>query len=387
METVKFAVQDEALVADPETGALLLVVVESIDGDSYTVRVLAESGEDKVPTDRILTVTEADLVAVEEKEVEIEISVEEEEEEDIDLTELETEEPEADLEKFMMDEPAEEPSPAEPTAPEADPLALNGFVEYQSAAGKVVAKIVDVVTEGEVEIENGEKLSASADKPVYKLEIYEPADDESGLVASGIMACQYGDVLKACAEPKIGTMKRLPRFVAKLKKAEVSVDEESATGYVKGYLSIFDNVDLGGDVVKYGAFSRTLTHKGGKTVFMLDHGWKTLEVLGALYLEEDEKGLKLDGHINLKTSQGRDAFETIKFQAEHGIPLGASIGYDPKQFVANKTGGYDLTEVELWEGSVTPFPMNQEALITEASKRFNRAARAKRAHLYQLAKM
>ncbi len=264
-----------------------------------------------------------------------------------------------------------------------DGFKLGDFVEYESAGGRVVGKVTDILLEGE-HGPDGMKLMASEDEPVVEVEVYEEGTD--GMAPSGIMTYRRMAELKMCDEPKMGMPKHLPRFVGKLKKAEIEEDTEKRVGIVKGYLSIFDNVDLGGDVVKMGAFKRTLDHKGGKIVFMADHGYRTDEVLGVLLLEEDEKGLKMEGRVNLKTDQGRNAWETMKFQAEEGVPLGASIGYELRKYAANATGGYDITEAELWEGSVTPFPMNTAALITEATKRYNRAERAKRARLYQALK-
>jgi len=275
-----------------------------------------------------------------------------------------------------------ENEPAEKT----DGFGLGDFVEYESEGGHVVGKIVDILEPvGAVDEETGiEDLNFDPKTvaSIYKIEVYEKQED--GYVPSGIMVEQEAEALKVCDVPKMGVMKRLPRFVGKMKKAEVT--EESGIGIVKGYLSVFGNVDLGGDVVKAGAFKRSLDHMGGKTVFMADHGYKTNEVLGVLELEEDERGLKMTGKINLKTDQGRNAFETIKFQTENGVPIGASIGYEPVKYNRNNEGGYDLEEVKLAEGSVTPFPMNKEAIITEATKRYNRANREKRAKLFQTLK-
>jgi HK97 family phage prohead protease len=341
-------------------GETLSGVIEAINGEVYTVRVYAIAGDEMVATDRVLELGLSDL-----EKFSIEIENEEMEDDDLEeeatelekmLAEIDAEEEEALKELFGDDEKKPEP--------EAQPIAVDSFVEYESEGGKVVGKVTEVLPEG------------------FKIEVYEEQAD--GFIASGIMVEQPETALKLCDAPKMGSMKRLPRFADRLKKAEVSEDAE--VGTVKGYLSIFDNVDLGGDVVKQGAFKRTLEAKGGKTVFMLDHGYKTSEVLGVIELEEDLKGLKMTGKINLKTSQGRDAFETIKFQTENGVPIGASIGYEPVKYGRNSEGGYDLQEVKLYEGSVTPFPMNTEAMITEASKRFNRVNREKRAKLYQTLK-
>jgi HK97 family phage prohead protease len=364
---MKYQINDEILFTEGD--ALLLGVIEGISDDRYSVRVLAETGDGYTAlTDRVVTLTEAELM-----------DIDADSDEDVVIDEFmnEADDEAKAIDEFVFGEDNEEVEEIEEA--EKAGFGLDSFVEYDSAGGKVVGKVVDIIEEGDVEVENEEAKTATTDKPVYKLEVYEMSSD--GMMPSGIMTYQYGDDLKMCDEPKMGTMKHLPRFAGKLKKAEVT--EETEIGYIKGYLSIFDNVDLGGDVVKYGAFKRTLDHKAGKIVFMLDHGYKTDEVIGVLELEEDITGLKMVGKVNLKTTQGRNAFETMKFQAENGVPLGASIGYELKRYEPNKSGGFDILEAELWEGSVTPFPMNTAALITEATKLYNRGERSKRARLYQ----
>ena len=372
-----FSVED--IIRFTQDGNERVGVVEAVTDKEYQVRVYAVEGEDIYPTDESVSVALADArdffldedAGMEDAETEellkaIEIEIEEE------LSELMGEDK----------EPSEQAK--EPITPKS--FSLDDFVEYESEGGHVVGKIVDILEPvGAVDEETGIEDPNFDPKTVfsiYKIEVYEKQED--GYVPSGIMVEQEAEALKVCDVPEMGVMKRLPRFVGKMKKAEVT--EESGIGIVKGYLSVFGNVDLGGDVVKAGAFKRSLDHMGGKTVFMADHGYKTNEVLGVLELEEDERGLKMTGKINLKTDQGRNAFETIKFQTENGVPIGASIGYEPVKYNRNNEGGYDLEEVKLAEGSVTPFPMNTEAIITEATKRYNRANREKRAKLFQTLK-
>jgi len=358
------AFQTEDIITFNSDGEPLMGVVESIDGDNYTVRVLAVAGDDLVPTDNVVTITEADIM-VEDEEMEGEDMEADEAAEVIEAAAEDDEEQalkeaieafdESDEEEIEEDEEIDE---------EQNRFEMGAFVEFDSAAGMTRGKVTGVKEDGTVEVE-----------------VYERFED--GYTASGIMVERDPDELKMCEdEIKVIEGKHLPRFAGKLKKAEVVDSDNPDIGTIKGYLSVFNNVDLGGDTVKRGAFKRTLDHKQGKIVFMADHGFKTDEVLGVLELEEDEYGLKMVGKMNLKTDQGRNAFETAKFQIENGVPIGASIGYELKKSTPNSAGGYDIEEAELWEGSMTPFPMNTSALITEAFKRYNRKARERRATLY-----
>lgn len=365
-----FSVED--IIRFNDNGIERVGVVESLTDKEYQVRVYAVENEDIYPTDESVTVAFADA-----RDFFLDESAEVE---DMEAEEL-LKSIEIEIEEEMAGMMGEEEPMEEPVLPKS--FGLDDFVEYESEGGHVVGKVTDIlVPEAVIDEATGRPIDKRTAESIYEIEVYEKQED--GFVPTGIMVEQTAEALKLCDAPAMGVMKRLPRFVGKMKKTEVT--EESGIGIVKGYLSVFGNVDLGGDVVKAGAFKRSLDHLSGKTVFMADHGYKTNEVLGVLELEEDERGLKMTGKINLKTDQGRNAFETIKFQTENGVPIGASIGYEPVKYNRNDAGGYDLEEVKLAEGSVTPFPMNQEAMITEASKRYNRTNREKRARLFQTLK-
>ena len=46
-------------------------------------------------------------------------------------------------------------------------------------------------------------------------------------------------------------------------------DEEKATGEFEGYGSVFNNTDLGNDVIRNGAFKKSLSRRGAKGVKLL----------------------------------------------------------------------------------------------------------------------
>lgn len=145
-----------------------------------------------------------------------------------------------------------------------------------------------------------------------------------------------------------------------------SVDESE--GYIEGYASTFGNIDQGFDVVDKGAFSRTLQSSKGKVPILADHdprkqiGWN-------LEAKEDESGLWVKGHLDLKNNQmARERFSLVKKAHEIGAKAGLSIGYttikaepDPDRPVVRR-----LKELKLWEYSLVTFPMNTEAMVTAA---------------------
>lgn len=130
----------------------------------------------------------------------------------------------------------------------------------------------------------------------------------------------------------------------------------------EGYGSVFSNEDLGADIVEPGAFARTINNN--PEVPMLWQHWMD-EPIGKHYdLQEDGKGLRLKGQINLAVAKGREAYALLK----QGSLKGLSIGYDIVQHAKeiNEETGKEvrrLTELKLWEVSLVTFPMNQLARV------------------------
>jgi HK97 family phage prohead protease len=140
-------------------------------------------------------------------------------------------------------------------------------------------------------------------------------------------------------------------------------DEEEA-GRFSGYGSIFGNTDLGNDVIMRGAFTKTLARQSPKNVKML-YQHKTDMPIGVFTkIEEDEKGLHVEGKLALGTQLGKDVHELMKMGALDGL----SIGFRTKP----KGHHYDtrskkriINDVELMEISVVTFPMNPKAKIRQ----------------------
>lgn len=135
----------------------------------------------------------------------------------------------------------------------------------------------------------------------------------------------------------------------------------SDAGEFEGYASIFGNVDMGGDVVKPGAFREFAKTSDGKVRIMLQHRPDSL--LGKAEVTENGRGLQFKGKLNLNVPYVRNTYEFMK----DGTLDGMSIGYDvlPNGSTTDpKTGVRSLTALKLWEISVVTFGMNQRATIT-----------------------
>ncbi len=147
-------------------------------------------------------------------------------------------------------------------------------------------------------------------------------------------------------------------------KAQISAlgEEQEEDGVFEGYGSIFNNTDLGNDVIVNGAFTKSIKRTGAKGVKLL-YQHKTDMPIGVYEsIEEDEKGLKVRGRLAMKTQAGRETYELMKMGALDGLSIGFRTSpkgqsYDPK------TKTRVIKEVELMEISVVTFPMNPKAKV------------------------
>lgn len=148
-------------------------------------------------------------------------------------------------------------------------------------------------------------------------------------------------------------------------------DADENSGMICGYASTFGNIDQGGDVVDKGAFKQSIKSTKGLFPILADHdpakqiGWN-------LRAEEDEKGLYVEGRLNMQDPYAMAKYGLIKMAIDSKAKMGLSIGYNTIKAIADKENPTvrRLKEVKIWEYSVVAFPMNVEALVT-AAKSFN----------------
>ena len=138
-------------------------------------------------------------------------------------------------------------------------------------------------------------------------------------------------------------------------------------GLFEGYASLFNIVDLGNDIVAAGAFSETIGKRGARGVKML---WQhnAAEPIGVwLSIEEDLRGLKVRGRLNLDVAKAREVYSLMR----EGSVDGLSIGFRAQKAVRDsKNGLRRLEKLDLWEISVVTFPMLPQARVN-AVKRGN----------------
>lgn len=144
---------------------------------------------------------------------------------------------------------------------------------------------------------------------------------------------------------------------AETKNFRVEIKAVEEDGTFEGMLSVYGNVDLGGDVVKRGAFTKTIRESGGEVPLLWQHDHKS--PIGLLTLSDSEDALVVKGKILREVAKGNEAYLLLK----ENIIRGLSIGFEAiKKSV--KDGVRYLEEIKLYEGSIVTFPMNPLAVVT-----------------------
>lgn len=128
-------------------------------------------------------------------------------------------------------------------------------------------------------------------------------------------------------------------------------------GRIAGYGSTFGgDPDAYGDIIAPGAFAKTLSRE--PLPKMLWQHQRDRPIGRWIAAREDNKGLYLEGVLNLKTTAGKDAFEHLA----SGDVDGLSIGY--REVRAKPDGNARLLqELILLEVSVVTWPANVSATV------------------------
>jgi uncharacterized protein len=151
-------------------------------------------------------------------------------------------------------------------------------------------------------------------------------------------------------------------------------DVDGKKGIVTGYFAAFDNVDADGDIIRKGAFERTIRENGPKSAkprikHLMNHN-TTLPLGLIVDLKEDERGLYYESKLG-SHSLGQDFIKMV----ESGLITEHSIGYrtmkrnqlqDYEGYLKNPgKGWFELTELKLFEGSsLTAWGANMNTPLT-----------------------
>jgi len=153
-------------------------------------------------------------------------------------------------------------------------------------------------------------------------------------------------------------------------------DLDEGSRQVKGYFSSFDTIDSDRDVIRKGAFSKSINERGPqssgnrKIAHLRNHDWE--QQIGRLdELGEDSKGLYFVSKLG-RSSKGEDAFRDY----QDGILIEHSIGFnyipskmqEVKESPLHENGHWEINEVKLWEGSGVTFGANSLTPVIDVAK-------------------
>lgn len=122
-----------------------------------------------------------------------------------------------------------------------------------------------------------------------------------------------------------------------------------------GYAAVFERTDRGGDVVRPGAFARSLERGAGEVPLLWQHD--VSRTVGRIeYLKEDGRGLRVIARLSAGTA-GRRAAELLR----QGKVAGLSFGYRVRKSSGSRPRA--LEDVELVEVSLVAVPMQPRARV------------------------
>lgn len=152
---------------------------------------------------------------------------------------------------------------------------------------------------------------------------------------------------------------------------EKSLVEDNDSWKFTAYAAVFNNRDLGGDIIVPGAFKNFLSQDKLPRLHV-EHKMRKAD--GSLYdqvglitdAEEDGKGLLVEGELLKTKAEARDVVAMLKPRGKRGVRgyKGMSIGYKTIKSSLKTSGGTKTRYLEdLWlpEVSFVESPMNPKA--------------------------
>ncbi|HYJ81862.1 MAG TPA: HK97 family phage prohead protease [Allosphingosinicella sp.] len=122
-----------------------------------------------------------------------------------------------------------------------------------------------------------------------------------------------------------------------------------------GYAAVFGRTDRGGDVVRPGAFRRSLGRRSAAVPLLWQHDPE--RPVGRIeYLKEDRRGLRVIARLS-----GGEAGRRAAALLREGKVAGLSFGYRVRK--ASGSAPRELEDVELVEVSLVTLPMQPKARV------------------------
>lgn len=128
-----------------------------------------------------------------------------------------------------------------------------------------------------------------------------------------------------------------------------------------GYAAIFDRPDRGGDVVRAGAFERSLKRGAAAVPLVWQHDLR--RPVGRIeYLREDRRGLRVIARLS-DGRPGRAAAALLREGRVAGLSFGYRVRRASPAIGSGKAGLRELAELDLLEISLVTMPMQPKARV------------------------
>lgn len=133
---------------------------------------------------------------------------------------------------------------------------------------------------------------------------------------------------------------------------------------ISGYASLFNKADAAGDVIRPGAFRKTLGRRrqepGRGGIAMLWQHDPSRPIGVWTHMAEDRHGLRVVGELLPSVALSREAAHLVASGALTGLSIGFRAVRALKS-AASRTR--TLIEIDLWEVSLVTFPQMEEARV------------------------
>lgn len=136
-------------------------------------------------------------------------------------------------------------------------------------------------------------------------------------------------------------------------------DFDESKGIVKGYGSVFGNVDSDNDIIQNGAYTKTISENRKRIKYYYQHDLSR-PIGKFIDLYQDNYGLGFVAQMALETIDGKDTYEKMRF----GLIEENSVGIIPTK-AKPENGKRMISEVKLFEISAVSLAANDMAKIDQ----------------------